>query len=115
MSTERRNHVRVRPGSETPILVELLGAIRISVEVYDVSVGGLCMLREGALADAKVGADLAFRITIGGQAPFDVQCNVRHTGSPRHAVVGVAFGELTPEATKAIRAYVSDLLERGSV
>jgi hypothetical protein len=43
-----------------------------------------------------------------------VSCNVRHTGSARHPVVGVAFGQLDDDATKRIRAYVSDLLERGA-
>jgi hypothetical protein len=67
MSNERRSHVRVRPVPETPIKVELLGDIRISVEVFDVSVGGLGMLRDGALADVKTGSDLGFRITVEGK------------------------------------------------
>jgi c-di-GMP-binding flagellar brake protein YcgR len=114
MSNERRSHVRVRPVPETPIKVELLGDIRISVEVFDVSVGGIGMLREGPLADAKIGSDLGFRVTVEGQEAIDVSCNVRHTGSARHPVVGVAFGQLEDDATKRIRAYVADLLERGA-
>jgi c-di-GMP-binding flagellar brake protein YcgR len=114
MSTERRLHVREKPGPETPILVELLGTIRISVDVYDISVGGMGFLREGPLAEAKIGSDLRFRITLGEQEPIEVTCNVRHTGSPTRPIVGVQFGALDEDATKRIRAYVSDLLERGA-
>jgi c-di-GMP-binding flagellar brake protein YcgR len=113
MSSERRQHVRVRPAPGVPLTV--LGEIdgeRQPLQVLDASVGGLGLLRGSVLGTVQVGQVLALEVSFGGKI-FALEAEVRHIGKFEHSACGVQFRDLTEEQTTAVRRYVADMLERG--
>lgn len=113
--SERRQNVRVRPAPGVPITVlATLQGERQPLQVLDVSVGGIGLLRGTALAEVKVGEELKLELSL-GKAPFEISVSVRHCGPFEHSACGVQFLEMSEENTTAIRRYVADMLERGMI
>lgn len=110
---ERRRHVRLRPLPELPILAARLsqGPIHESLQVIDVSVGGLALAKDGSLADAPVGERFGLRLTLAGLGEHRLDVVVRWAGAQQ---TGVEFVDPDGQATIAIRKYVAELLERGA-
>jgi c-di-GMP-binding flagellar brake protein YcgR len=113
-TVERRRDVRVRPAADYEVKVELLlDDLETSLQVVDISVGGMSVLVSRALAESRVGDDITLSLSVRGGDPFQVKANVRHIGPPGFGVCGVQFQDLGDAARAAIRRCVSDLLERG--
>jgi len=113
--SERRQNVRVRPAPGVPItILATLKGERVPLQVLDVSVGGIGLLRGTELAEVNVGEELLLELSL-GKAPFELKVSVRHRGPHEHSACGVQFRELSDAHTTEIRRYVADMLERGMI
>jgi c-di-GMP-binding flagellar brake protein YcgR len=111
---ERRRDVRVRPAADYEVTVEFqVGVVTMSLQVVDISLGGMGVLVSHALGELGVGDELALRMSVRGGDSFEVKAVIRHTGPPGFGVCGAQFQDLSNTARAAIRRCVSDLLERG--
>jgi hypothetical protein len=103
----------MKPIPELPASAVLLGSglVHDSLEVVDVSVGGLALATAGALEKLKSGDAVRLRIGLSRYGEHTIPAIVRWTA---RGLTGVEYGELEPAATTAIRRYVAELLERGA-
>jgi c-di-GMP-binding flagellar brake protein YcgR len=112
MTQERRKAVRMKPTPELPAraVIAVEGPVQESLTVFDVSVGGMALSHPGQGGTA-MGRKMRLHISLTGQGEYEVDVEIRWA-SPQ--VIGIAFVDLTPEATQGVRRYVADLLERGN-
>ena len=111
---ERRRDVRVRPAADYEVKVELeVRGLPTSLQVVDISLGGIGILVSHLLGELAVGDELKLKMSVNGGEPFAVEAVIRHTGPPGFGVCGAQFRDLSDAARTAIRRCVSDLLERG--
>lgn len=103
----------MRPLPELPATAARFGdgTIHESLEVIDVSLGGLALATEGSLVDAKVGDRFALRLDIGSFGAHRADVIVRWAVEQQ---TGVEIVDLLPDVAVAIRRYVAELLERGA-
>jgi hypothetical protein len=103
----------MRPIADCPASAWLLaGEITETLAISDVGVGGMSFLTDGGLRQAKVGQRLKLKISLNRYGDHMIEAEIRHTRDV--GLTGVQFVDLSPEATKAIRHYVAELLERGA-
>lgn len=111
--TERRRHVRLKPTPDLPVYVALAGdgLLRESLDVIDLSVGGLALSSSPALAGTQPGQRLKLHLTLGKSAEHAVEVVARWTSS-----VGVGVELVDPPAKMAqeLTKYIAELLERGA-
>lgn len=111
---ERRLHVRVKPSAELPASAVLkgTGVFHEVLTVIDVSVGGLCVLAAGALADGGPGTRVSLEVTLPSRpSPLVLDAELRW----RHEDLrGLAFLSPSADETTTVGKYVAELLERGS-
>jgi c-di-GMP-binding flagellar brake protein YcgR len=106
--------VRVRPAADYEVTVECqAGPVTTSLQVVDISLGGMGVLVSHALGKLGVGDELTLKMSVRGGDSFEVKAVIRHTGPPGFGVCGAQFHDLSDTARAAIRRCVSDLLERG--
>jgi c-di-GMP-binding flagellar brake protein YcgR len=112
MTQERRKAVRLKPTPELPAraVVAVEGPFKESLTVFDVSIGGMALSHPGEGGTA-VGRRMTLTLTLTGQGEHSVDCEIRWASAQ---VIGIAFVDMTPEVTQAVRRYVADLLERGA-
>jgi c-di-GMP-binding flagellar brake protein YcgR len=112
MTQERRKAVRLKPTPELPARAVLAveGPVAESLTIFDVSVGGMATSHPGQGGTA-IGRRMTLKIDFAVQGEHSITCEIRWA-SPQ--VIGIAFLDMTPEATQAVRRYVADLLERGA-
>jgi hypothetical protein len=103
----------MRPIPELPAQADLIGSdgSRATIQVVDVSVGGLALAKTGVLDLAEAGRRLSLHLALGRYGEHEVGVEVRWAAE---ALVGVQYVELGPAATTAVRRYVAELLERGA-
>ena len=111
--SERRRHVRMKPIPELPATAVLQGSglVHESLEVVDVSVGGLALATSGALENAAMGDAVTLRLGLSRYGEHTIPVTIRWKA---RGLTGVEFGALEPAATTAIRRFVAELLERGA-
>jgi hypothetical protein len=102
----------MKPIAECPAAATLEGDTSESLDVADVSVGGIAFLTNEVLRQVSVGARLTLKLSLSHYGEHRVAADVRYVNPS--ALTGMQFADLTPEATKAIRRYVAELLERGA-
>lgn len=102
----------MKPLSECPVSAVLIGDPPEQLSVSDVSVGGIAFVTEGSLKLATVGQRISLRLTLAHYGEHVVTADVRWVDE--EALTGARFVDLSPEATKAVRRYVAELLERGA-
>ena len=113
MTQERRKAVRMKPTPELPARAVLAveGPVQEALTVFDVSVGGMALSLPGQGGTAT-GRRMRLHVSLGGgHGEHEIDVEIRWA-SPQ--VMGIAFVDLTPEATTAVRRYVAELLERGN-
>ena len=110
---ERRQNVRVRPDSDLPAALAIVGDLDVDLDVLDASIGGFGFLYRDVL-DLEVGQTVEVRVTLPRMDPFTTTAQVRHirsgSGGDR---AGIHLPELDEEQTRALRRYVAELFERG--
>ncbi len=111
MSTDRRQHVRVRPNLELPASVELATDSMTKLQLVDISLGGLGLWIQRGKPQAA-GDEMSLRMTLGADT-VDVRAVVRH--SRDDGMCGVAFVDVSEQAHEVINRYVSELAERGAM
>ena len=109
MTQERRRHVRTKPTQALPAraIRSIDALVQESLEIIDISVGGMALA--GVHADG--GAKMTLKLSLAGQGDHVVDAEVRWASRD---AVGVAFVEPATEAAQAVRRYVAELLERGA-
>ncbi len=103
----------MKPTPELPAraVVAVEGPLQEALTVFDVSVGGMALSPPGTGGTA-VGRRMTLNVSLGGgHGDHKLDVEIRWA-APQ--VIGVAFVDLTPEATQGVRRYVADLLERGN-
>jgi hypothetical protein len=112
---ERRRAVRMRPLHDFPIAVWLVtGAGDHKLDVSDVSVGGLALVRSLPTVGFTPNSKQKLRIKLPMGEPFEVQVEVRHMSGAEHGTIGVMVIDPTPAVISALGRYVAELLERGA-
>jgi c-di-GMP-binding flagellar brake protein YcgR len=110
---ERRQHVRVRPIPELPGEITLAPEVPgLTVQLVDVSLGGLGVWVQRGEAKVAVGDHLELKLRL-GRATVEVITVVRHI-SADGATQGLEFVEPSAEAKQAINRYVTELCMRGA-
>ncbi len=112
-AAERRKHVRVHPIQELPGEISLVPEISgLTVQLVDVSLGGLGMWVQRGDAGSAVGDHLVLKLRL-GRATVEITAEVRHL-SADGSTLGLQFVEPSPEARQAINRYVTELCMRGA-
>jgi hypothetical protein len=103
----------VRPAQDYDVTVWFSddGIVWLSVQVVDLSVGGLGLLVSEDLGHKRAGDRLRLRLALPEQESLEMSGVVRHIGS--RGICGVQFHEPTESAMAHVRAAVAELLERG--
>ena len=116
-ASERRRSVRLRPLLEFPIGVSIVreAGSEQSVEVADVSVGGLAIFASAALDHLAVESRHTLRIKLPGKAPIDAVAEVRHRRGDLTGSIGMMLVDPPSSTTSALGRYVAELLERGAL
>ncbi len=110
---ERRKHVRVHPIPELPGEVSLTPEVPgLTVQLLDISLGGLGLWVQRGDAGVVVGDQLALTLRL-GRATVEVPAVVRHLSADGHTQ-GLEFIEPSAEAHQAINRYVTELCMRGA-
>lgn len=109
MTQERRRHVRTKPTPALPArAVRALDALmQESVEIVDISVGGMAL----ASVNAEPGVKMRLTLSLAGHGEHVVDTEVRWASRDS---IGVAFVDPPASASHAIQRYVAELLERGA-
>jgi hypothetical protein len=109
---ERRRAVRMKPIPDCPASAVLLGANPEALTISDVGVGGIAFQTLGSLKTAKVNQRLELHVSLARYGEHNIFAEVRYVND--EGLTGAQFVDLSPEATKAIRHYVAELLQRGA-
>ena len=106
---ERRRHVRTKPDPSLPArAVRGIDALlKESLEVIDISVGGMALVAP----NIATGAKMKLTLTLGSEIEHLVDVEVRWAAAGN---IGVSFLDPPAAAAHAIQKYVSELLERGA-
>lgn len=109
MTQERRRHVRTKPTSALPArAVRALDTLlQESVEIVDISVGGMAL----ASVNADVGTKMRLTLTLAGQGEHVVDVIVRWASRDS---IGVELVDPPAPTTQALQRYMAELLERGA-
>lgn len=102
----------MRPIPDCPASAVLIGEITEALTISDVGVGGMAVATTGIMRGVQVGQRLELRISLARYGEHVVAVSVRYV--LEGGLTGLQFVDLTPEATKAVRRYVAELLERGA-
>jgi len=113
-SKERRLHVRVRPAPDYELkIAKVEGAIRTSLSVVDISLGGVGLLLDEETERFKVGDTVMLLISPPMGSAFQCEASVRHL-SKVTGVVGIRLN-LDKEHSTTLNHVVSELLTRGNM
>lgn len=104
--------MRARPVPDHPISVTVTGDDPRELTVLDVSVGGLGVTPRAGL---EPGDEVTLRVELPRFDPIELAAEVRYVLSDAEPVhVGLMLKDAAPEATRALGAYVGELMERGA-
>jgi len=109
---ERRRAVRMKPIPDCPASAVLLGDHPEALMINDVGVGGIAFQTLGSLKTAQVNQRLELRVSLARYGEHNISAEVRYVNDD--GLTGAQFVDLSPEATKAVRHYVAELLQRGA-
>ncbi len=112
----RRRFPRVRPFSNQPILVQIIGEDFIErLRAKDISEGGVSVQVAHLFQGCKVEAEVDLIVTLPGHRPFQTKAEIRHTKKEESAqgTFGVKFLELKETQRDAISTFVDLLIEKG--
>jgi c-di-GMP-binding flagellar brake protein YcgR len=109
---ERRRAVRMKPIPDCPASAVRLGEHPEALTISDVSVGGIAFQTLGSLKNAQVNQRLDLRMSLARYGEHTISAVVRYVNDD--GLTGAQFVDLSPEATKAVRHYVAELLQRGA-
>lgn len=105
----------MRPISDLPARAHLLGeGDPVELRVWDVSVGGLAVVADDAVAQLQPGARAKLRLDVGRYGSFEVEVVVRHRGGDQSGTIGMELVDPPSEVTGSVGRYVAELLERGA-
>ena len=109
MTQERRRHVRTKPTPALPArAVRALDAlVQESLEIVDISVGGMAL----ASVNMEPGAKMTVTLSLAGHGDHVVDVVVRWAAQDS---IGVELVDPPAAAAQAIQRYVAELLERGA-
>jgi hypothetical protein len=102
----------MKPIPDCPASAVLLGANPEALTISDVGVGGIAFQTQGSLKTVRVNQRLELRVSLARYGEHTIAAEVRHMND--EGLTGAQFVDLSPEATKAIRHYVAELLQRGA-
>lgn len=102
----------MKPIPDCPAAAALGGERPQTLTISDVGIGGIAFETDASLRDVRVAQRLELRLSLAHYGEHSVAGEVRYVND--EGLTGVQFVDLSPEATKAIRRYVAELLERGA-
>lgn len=102
----------MKPIPDCPARAILVGEHAEPLTISDLSVGGMALVTTGALNAAQISQRLVLRLSLDRYGEHVLTAEVRYVVGG--GLTGVQFVDLSSEATKAVRRYVAELLERGA-
>ncbi|NRA34360.1 MAG: PilZ domain-containing protein [Polyangiaceae bacterium] len=115
MGAERRKHVRVCPTADMPLVLTCGdGMISQSLQVMDVSLGGLALIVDDALMTRNVGDVMPIHWKTTGGGAVELPAVIRHKAATEGGICGVEFEDLSDSALNVLERYVTEMFERGN-
>jgi hypothetical protein len=107
---ERRRHVRAKPTPDLPahVIAEVSPAINETLDVVDISVGGLALLQ--GMKKEVVGTSVKLSLVLSG-TPYAIEGSIRWVAK---GMFGIELTNQNDDTARAIRRFIGELLERGA-
>ena len=90
------------------------GMISQSLQVMDVSLGGLALIVDDALMTRNVGDVMPIHWKTTGGGAVELPAVIRHKAATEGGICGVEFEDLSDSALNVLERYVTEMFERGN-